>query len=554
MPKPTSDGLVRWPRETAAEYRAKGYWDDQPLWRPIWDAADRMPENVALVDGETRLNYRELQEMADGTAVRLLDLGLRPDDRILVQLPNCWEFVVLTLACFRVGIIPVMALPAHRQHELQYLTDLSESVAVVVPASLRGFDHQQLAEQIAADSETLRHVIVLGEGVHESNVALRSILQTVEKPETARRQLDKMAPAGDTVACFLLSGGTTGLPKLISRTHNDYAYNVRMTAATAGVDESTVYLVTLPASHNFPLACPGLLSALFVGGTVVSLPSPEPVRAFRAIGEEGVTLTAVVPAVAQRWIEHQQEVQSGELSTLKVLQVGGSRLADELARKVKPVLGATLQQVFGMAEGLINTTRLDDPDEVIVGTQGRPVSEADEIRVINEDGDDVAPGGQGTLLTRGPYTPRGYYRAEEHNRTSFTPDGWYISGDIVELRTDGNMVVHGRDKDMINRGGEKVSGEEVENFLYQMPAVDLAAAVSMPDPTLGERVCVYVTLKPGASLELDEVRASMVDAGVAAFKHPERLVIIDEMPVTKVGKIDKKALRADIANRMGVNS
>jgi 2,3-dihydroxybenzoate-AMP ligase len=360
------------------------------------------------------------------------------------------------------------------------------------------------------------------------------------------------APNSRDVAVFLLSGGTTGLPKLIARTHDDYAYNAMASADIAGFDASTVYLVSLPAGHNFPLACPGILGSLLAGGTVVMLASPEPARAFATIAAEGVTHTAVVPAVAGRWLEHAVEHGAGDLASLRVLQVGGARLADELARRVKPVLGTTLQQVFGMAEGLLNYTRLDDPEEVVCTTQGRPLSPADEIRLVDELDRDVPPGEPGSLLTRGPYTTRGYYWAAEQNARAFTVDGWYRSGDICRLTPDGNLTVEGRDKDMINRGGEKVSAEEVENLVYELPAVSQVAAVAMPDAVLGERVCLYVVPRPGATVTLDEIRAAMAERGVARFKLPEHLVLVDELASTKVGKIDKKALRADIAARLGV--
>ena len=230
--------------------------------------------------------------------------------------------------------------------------------------------------------------------------------------------------------------------------------------------------------------------------------------------------------------------------------MGGARLADEVARTVRPVLGCTLQQVFGMAEGLLNYTRLDDPEDVICTTQGRPMSEGDEVRVVDELDQDVPDGTPGALLTRGPYTPRGYYRAAEQNARAFTADGWYRSGDIVRRRPDGNLVVEGRDKDMINRGGEKISAEEVENLAYQLPQVAQVAAVAMPDAALGERVCLYAVLKPGTTLTLEDVRQAMATAGVATFKWPERLEIVDELRTTKVGKIDKKALREDIAQRL----
>ena len=236
------------------------------------------------------------------------------------------------------------------------------------------------------------------------------------------------------MAIFLLSGGTTGLPKLITRTHNDYSYNARASAELCHLGPDSVYLVTLPASHNFPLACPGILGALLSGGRVVMLASPEPQQVFSTVEQEGVTITAVVPAVAGRWLGFAEQHGAGPLESLRVLQVGGARLADELARRVRPVLGATLQQVFGMAEGLLNYTRLDDPDEVICTTQGRPLSPGDEVRIVDGDGNDLPDGVAGALLTRGPYTPRGYYRAPEQNARAFTPDGWYASGDVVRRR------------------------------------------------------------------------------------------------------------------------
>jgi 2,3-dihydroxybenzoate-AMP ligase len=474
-----------------------------------------------------------------------------------VQLGNGWEFVVLTLACLRAGIVPVMALPAHRRTELTHLADHSEAVAIAVPDRLGGFDHQKLAHELAAPSGSrsggaagLRHVLVAGDELAAGSVDLRALCAPSDRPDDDRLASAAAPPHSRAVAVFLLSGGTTGLPKLIARTHDDYAYNARASAVLCEVGADSAYLVSLPAGHNFPLACPGILGTLLAGGRVVLLPSPEPARAFRTIAAEAVTHTAVVPAVASRWLEYAGEHGADELRTLRVLQVGGARIADALARRVRPVLGATLQQVFGMAEGLLNYTRLDDPEEIICGTQGRPLCPDDEVRLVDEHDRDVPDGAPGSLLTRGPYTPRGYYRAAEQNARAFTEDGWYRSGDICRWTPDGNLIVEGRDKDMINRGGENVSAEEVENLVYQLPAVRQVAAVAMPDAELGERVCVYVVPRPGATVTLAEVRAALELAEVARFKLPEELVTVTELPLTKVGKIDKKALRADIASRL----
>jgi 2,3-dihydroxybenzoate-AMP ligase len=531
-----------------------------PLGDVVRAGADRAPRRTALVDpaAGVRLDYAALVERADACAVRLRRLGLAAGDRIVVQLPNVWEFVVLTLACLRAGVVPVMALPAHRRAELGYLATHAEATAIAVPDQLRDFDHQALAHELGGELLEAGpgpwHVLVAGDDVQLGSVSLRELCGPSADPEADRRQLDADPPDPRSVAVFLLSGGTTGLPKLIARTHDDYAYNAKASAAVAGIGEDAVYLVTLPAGHNFPLACPGILGTLTAGGTVVVLGSPEPARAFATIAAEGVTHTAAVPAVAGRWLEHAEAHGAADLATLRVLQVGGARLADELARRVEPVLGARLQQVFGMAEGLLNYTRLDDPDDVVCTTQGRPLSSADEVRLVDALDRDVPPGEPGSLLTRGPYTPRGYYRASEQNARAFTADGWYRSGDVCRLTAGGNLVVEGRDKDMINRGGEKISAEEVENLVYRLPAVSQVAAVAMPDAVLGERVCVYVVVRPGATVTPADVRRLFEEAGVAAFKVPERLVVVDGLPATKVGKIDKKALRADIAERLEAES
>ena len=538
-----TDGTVPWPPDLARQYEKQGWWRGQALGAEIAAVAAARPTAAALVDGETRISYASLTQRADALATRLTDgLGLKRGDRIVVQLPNCWPFVVLTLACLRAGIVPVMALPAHREHELAYLCQHSEARALAVPGVLRDFDHQDLAERLVAGSATLRHILVVGQDVrHTDLTALCSESEPGRTEDQAR--WDAAQPDPRDVAVFLLSGGTTGLPKLIARTHNDYAYNARASAALCGLDHEAAYLVALPASHNFPLACPGILGTLLAGGRVVMLPAPQPAAAFAAIETEGVTITAVVPAVAQRWLAHATEHGASQLRTLKILQVGGARLPDELAWRVRPVLGATLQQVFGMAEGLLNYTRLDDPDEVICATQGRPLSPGDEVRIVDADGRDLPDGQPGALLTRGPYTPRGYYRAPEQNNRAFTPDGWYASGDVVRRRPDGNLVVEGRDKDMINRGGEKISAEEVENLLYRMPGIAQVAAVAAPDAELGERVCVFVVPAPGQDITLAAIRAGLAAAGVARFKWPERLELAAELPVTKVGKLDKQALR-----------
>jgi 2,3-dihydroxybenzoate-AMP ligase len=317
----------------------------------------------------------------------------------------------------------------------------------------------------------------------------------------------------------------------------------------SGLDEDSVFLAVLPVSHNFTFGTPGVMGALSRGAKVVLAPTPSPESAFPLVERERVTITSCTPAVAIQWLDSPLRAKH-DLSSLRVMQVGGSRLPAEVAKRIKPELGATVQQVYGMAEGLNNFTRLDDPEEVRFDTQGRPLCAADEVLVIGWDGKPAAPGEAGELLTRGPYTIRGYYRAPEQNAQAFTPEGFYRTGDVVCVTPSGNFRVEGRIKDLINRGGEKISAEEVEGLMLGHPAVQNAVAVAMPCRVMGERVCAYVIARRGASLTLEELRAFLARAGIAAFKLPERLELVQSFPLTAVGKVSKKALRDDIAAKV----
>jgi 2,3-dihydroxybenzoate-AMP ligase len=533
------DGVVPWPAPQAEAYRAAGCWRGRPLGSYLWEWADRWPNRVAVVDGDHRLTYRELAVLSDRLASGLAELGLGRGDTVLLQLPNCWEFVAVTFACFRLGVVPVMMLPPHREHELASIGAHVGAKALIVPDTWKGYDHQDLAHRVSAMLSSPVQVLVVGSDVGPDSISVRGLLDGVG---VSRETLDAQAPPSSDVALFLLSGGTTGVPKVISRTHDDYEYNIRQCATACGFDESTVYLTVLPAGHNFPLANPGILSALYSGGRAVLLPSPRPEPVFAAIEAEGVTATSAVPAVAITWMEAAGATDR-DISSLRFVHVGGSMLAPEVAASIGSTLGCRLQQVYGMAEGLICYTPIDAPDDIAHATQGKPISSYDELLVVDPDGNPLPVGGIGELLTRGPYTPRGYYGVPDQNRISFTPDGWFRTGDLVRITSDGYVVVCGRVKDLINRGGEKISAGEIETLAQELEQVAESAAVPMPDPVLGERVCLFVRLHDGYTLTLPELSAALTARGLAAFKIPERLEVLPEFPHTPVGKPDKKVLR-----------
>jgi 2,3-dihydroxybenzoate-AMP ligase len=521
-------------------------WQGRTLGELFDQWAERSCDRVALagvdVDGVTqRLSYGELQQRVNSLAAHLHQRGIVLGSRIVVQLPNVPGFVTLLLALFKIGAVPVLALPQHGDHEIGYMVDHSGATAYAVARSFKGEDGVTMARVLSASHPSLRHILVSGEPGADDVIALDRLETTPPPPVVI------LGPVACDVAMFLLSGGTTGTPKLIPRTHDDYALNVRESARVCGFDQSTVYLAALPAAHNFPLGCPGILGTLSTGGRVVLAPSPDAETALLLVERERVTATALVPALAIRWMESPRRADR-DLSSLKLLQVGGQRLLTEHARLVRPTLGSTLQQVFGMAEGLLNYTRPDDPEDVILETQGRPLLPQDEIRLVDQHDREVSEGMRGELLTRGPYTLRGYFRASDHNARSFTPDGFYRSGDIVRW-SRGNLVVEGRIKDLINRGGEKISAEEVESVILAHPGVMQAAVVAMPDRVLGERVCAFLVMRHGACVVHEELSQFLLGRGLAKFKLPERIETLEELPLTNVGKVNKKALRDLLASR-----
>ncbi|MFJ2183150.1 (2,3-dihydroxybenzoyl)adenylate synthase [Streptomyces anulatus] len=533
--------VVGWPATDAEKYRNAGYWRGESFAQFLSARTRAYGDRTAVVDDRTRLSYAELDEQSDRVARGLVDLGISAGDRVLVQLPNRVEFLLLWFALMKTGAVPVHTQPGHRSSEITHLARLSEAVAYVIPDKHADFDHRLLAQAVRNDSPALKHVVVVGDPGHGTGFTSFADLLT-DRPAA---RTPKSRARGEDMALLLLSGGTTGLPKLIPRTHDDYLYNGRAAAEVCELTSRSVYLAALPVAFNYTMNCPGVLGTLGVGGKVVLASNPDPDYCFGLIGREGVTIAAINPQMAPVWLD-EVSMTDADLSTLRVLQIGSARLADEQAERMTDGFGCTIQQVFGMAEGLLCLTRLTDPPEIINTVQGRPISPADEVRVVGPDDREVGEGEEGELLTRGPYTLRGYYRAAEHNAKSFTPDGFYRSGDLVRRLPSGHLIVVGRSKDQINRGGEKIPATEVEGHLLAHPGIRSVALVAAPDPDFGERAVAFVVPAGERAPDRRELAAFLADRGLAAYKAPAEVRTIDAMPLTPVGKIDKKVLAASL--------
>ncbi|MGO2354160.1 MAG: (2,3-dihydroxybenzoyl)adenylate synthase [Marinomonas foliarum] len=539
-----SIAFTPWPESFAEKYREKGYWTD----RPLLDLIDNAPqENIAVICGERSLNYQDLCSQSKRLAVYFQGLGLRAGDTALVQLPNIAEFYVVFFALMRLGVAPVNALFSHNKMELTaYVTQIEPKI-IIASDEHALFHDGAFFNTLSALSKELQHALIVGKS--EWAETLENVLGS-----STSTLLMAIPSKADEVAFFQLSGGSTGTPKLIPRTHNDYFFSVRRSTEICHFTANTKYLCALPCAHNFPLSSPGAFGVFHVGGCVVMSPSPDANTCFELIERHQVTVAALVPPALALWLQAAPS-NNASLSSLQLMQVGGAKLSESLARQVPEILGCQLQQILGMAEGLVNYTRLDDDIETIVTTQGRPMCSLDEVKVLDAEGEEVAAGEIGELATRGPYTIRGYYNAPEHNAKVFDSEGFYHSGDLVCRNDRGYLTVVGRDKDQINRGGEKISAEEIENLLLKHELIMHSALVSMPDSMMGEKSCAFIVPKAVShGMKSLSLRKYLRGLGVADYKVPDRFEFIDSLPLTPVGKPNKVALRELIRQRLQHNS
>ncbi|WP_415043560.1 AMP-binding protein [Gordonia sp. (in: high G+C Gram-positive bacteria)] len=536
--------MAGYPPDVAEQYRAAGYWIGQTHTSMLEDSTAAHPDAEAVRDERRTLTYRELldgsRRLANGLVERL---DLRPGDRAVVQFPNVVDYVEVIFALFDAGVLPVFALSSHSVAELEDLVTRADAAAFLTVDAFGGTDYRAHAEHLARTRPTTSDGRGFATVVAE--LSAPDPLAAIRSDDAA--STNRSGAPSDT-AFLQLSGGTTGAPKMIGRTHDDYLYSVRESARICGLDGSSVFGVVLPASHNFTMSSPGILGALYAGSRIVMVPGTDARTVLSAIARQRITQLSAVPPLVAAWLDS-PEAGRHDVSSLRVLQVGGAKLAETVARRVPDLFGSvTLQQVFGMAEGLVNYTRLDDDFERIVSTQGRPISPGDEVRVVDADGEPVPDGQEGSLQTRGPYTIREYWGGAAPE--SFTADGFYCSGDRVVRDDQGYLTVVGRDKDQINRAGEKIAPTEVEGVLLTHPGVRDASVVGAPDERLGERIVAYV-IPATAAVDAGEVpdefalRGFLREAGLARFKIPDDVLVVDEFPTTAVGKISKKDQRKE---------
>ncbi|MBJ8348884.1 (2,3-dihydroxybenzoyl)adenylate synthase [Antrihabitans sp. YC2-6] len=538
--------LVRYPEERANAYRASGAWSSQTTGGRLHGVALRFPDRPAVITAEAEITYAELDSRTDQIAAGLAQLGLRPRDPVILQLTNRLETVLAWYGTIKAGLIPVATLAAHRQHEIGYLSAKLGAVAHIVEAGLN-FDLVRFAFEHADGHPTLRHIIVVGDAAAGARL---DTLGADVSPTAAREFVERVERDTDPedVVAFQLSGGTTGVPKVIPRIHAEYWNNAEFYARCLGWDQNTLVAHLIPIVHNAGIEC-GLHAAHAVGACLV-LATAQAEAAFELMARARASAVLLGHG-------HYQATRLPAFEAarphLRQVVLSGAKVEPELFEHVQR--GATWAgQLFGMSEGMFLATPLNAPAAARLSTVGTTICTDDEIRILEPGTESGVPDETvGELCCRGPYTIPGYFDAPEHNRSAFTSDGFYRTGDLAKMTVIGGeryVSIEGRIKDVINRGGEKINAEEVEMLLAQHPDVADVAVVAMPDARLGEKTCAYVVAATGNRLDLDEIRHHLADLGVAKFKWPERLEWVDALPRSNVGKVDKKFLRAAVATKL----
>lgn len=523
----------------ARAMRASGFWLDKSFDECIVEAAARTPDKPALVGyradrvGSRRFTWREFAEVVSRCAAGLEDLGVGAGDIVAVQLPNWWEFVVVSMAANRIGAVVNPLMPIFRERELFYMLGFAGAKVLVVPKVFRGFDHATMAYGLQRELPELRHVVVVdGEGEDGFERRLLSGSRRVEPQQPPR-----LAP--DAMAVVMFTSGTTGSPKGVMHSHNTLLACNRALAGRFGLTADDVMLACSPLGHMTGYAAIMLLG-FSLGSTVVLQDVWEGRRGVTIMADEGVTFTAASTPFLSDICE---AVAAGapRPAALRNFLCGGAPIPPVLIERAARELGLMVCSLWGMTESLSSTlTEPERAGEKSAKTDGRPL-EGVEIRIVDFDGKPLPAGQTGRLLVRGAQMLMGYYKRPDIE--TFDAEGWFDTGDLAYADDEGYIRINGRTKDVLIRGGENVPVVEIEALLYKHPSIAAAALVGYPDARLGERGCAFVVLRPGADFSLQVLQAYMADSKVAKQYWPERVEIVDDLPRTPSGKVQKFKLR-----------
>lgn len=538
-PRVRLPGVIYPPDATLQRDTAAGFIGQSTLAEAFMATHAAHPAQLALMGPEGTFTHAQLDAITDRVAAAFLGLGLEPTDRVVFQLPNCNELIFGLLGCFKAGLIPVCTLVSHREREIGYLAQHAKARLHLVQGDDPKFDHVEFSHRMRAQVPSLQHTVVARGPARDGALSLKDLCDA-QDPVAARQRVLAVPRDPYQVGLFQLSGGTTGVPKIIPRFSGDYVYNMRAVIDWFGYRPGDCFYNPMPIIHNFNLVCCSA-PTLLAGGSIALAPAMDADTVIGILRDHKPTwMTLPGPLLAKL----------GPALADKTIGFANARgmISSKSADVIEKMTGVPTYHVFGMTEGVIMFTHPDDPEEARYKTVGRPISPHDEVRILRPGTEQELPDGEvGESAFRGPYTVHGYYDAAERNAEAFTSDGFYRSGDLMSKRVIDSKtycVYEGRIKDVVDRGGEKINAEEVETAVNTHPAVAGCAVIGIKDKDYGERLCACIVLRPGADApDVKQMGQHLQSYGLAKFKWPERIEVLPDLPLTHVGKLDKLRLR-----------
>ncbi|RKE36362.1 non-ribosomal peptide synthetase component E (peptide arylation enzyme) [Paraburkholderia sp. BL23I1N1] len=544
------DGVAYCDPSGAQLYLSAGAWIDRTFGEALAETARRLPDKLALISDERSITFRELDELSDRLAAALVRLGLERGARAMFQMGTTIDTALALCACYKSGVVPVCSLPQYREVEIGKLADLAQPQAYFVQADLGRFDLVEFAQTMCREHPSFRHLIVARGEAPAGAQSMSRLADSISLSE-AKAVLADVRIGSEDVLSFQLSGGTTGVPKIIPRFHAEYLGHSIAWSKHVDAGEHATLIWSLPLLHNAAHLY-ALVPTIAMGQTTVLMPNVDVVRMAELIEQHRVTHAVSIGPVAPQIMANPQ-VLKHDFSSLKLF------FCLTRADNLQSYIGVPCSNMFGTTEGLLIGSGASVNEYARHHTHGRSGCEHDELVLLDPESETPVPAGQtGELCFRGPSSLRGYYNAPEANASAFTSGGFFRTGDMMRAHVvDGATYFsfEGRLRDNINRGGEKIGAEEVEAFLSHHPAVLDAKLVAMPDPLYGEKGCAFLILRPGQPVPtIPEMIDFLSSKGLAKFKCPERIEVVDEFPVTRVGKVDKPAMRRVIASMLEAES
>jgi cyclohexanecarboxylate-CoA ligase len=535
---------IQTPPDRVDYFMKSGLWPNRLLTEYLDEAVAARPDGTAVVayDSQTgqrtAKTYAELNRIVNRIALGLVGHGIEAGDVVAAQLQNSWHFNALYLACVRVGAVMNPLMPIFRHRELSFMLSFGQAKAIFVPHYFRGFDYPAMIGELRPDLPALDHMFVVGGDGADSFDACFLDRAWEEEMDRDAVFADRRPSAND-VSLLMYTSGTTGQPKGVMHTQNTLIGNIVKYIDRVELDSSDTVLMASPLAHLTGFLY-GLMMPVMLRGPAVLMDVWDPAEAARIIEVEKATFTmASTPFLSD--LTNAPAVDEHDLGSLHTFLTAGAPIPRILSRRAAERLGVMVIAAWGMTEnGGVTTTRRSDPEDKVFGSDGGPI-EGMEVRVVGNDGTPLPLDTEGRLQARGMGNFVGYLKKPELFATD--AEGWLETGDLARMHEDGYIRISGRSKDVIIRGGENIPVVEVEELLYRHPAIQDAAIVAMPDERLGERGCVFATLKPGQGLSFEDMVAYLTEQKMAKQYFPERLEIIDAMPRTPSGKIQKFRLR-----------